>query len=160
MKDLRSRIVSLLQIDNRNYTSPIDFVERLSYFFYSDARGNYRKSPHDKILLRNLSRIKQQFVSIPAERWDAPSINEELDKLLTDLSDQKALDTGHHADQIRQIKADVQKYLRWALSRGRPGPMLASTMSILGRDITLQRLDEAAAAFGRSVLDDGALAQP
>ena len=61
----------------------------------------------------------------------------------------KPLITGRDSSvvpQWKEINKAVNRYLRWAVAGGSPGPGIAETMVLLGRDVTLQRLREAAAS--------------
>ena len=54
--------------------------------------------------------------------------------------------------QKKEVNKAVNQYLRWAVAGGSSGPGIAETMVLLGRAVTLQRLEDAASQG--SVQDD------
>lgn len=56
-------------------------------------------------------------------------------------------------DLAKASRASVQHFLRWALTGGRPGPTLVLTMSILGRDVSLKRIEDAATALKKMTFE-------
>lgn len=46
--------------------------------------------------------------------------------------------------QKKEVNRAVNQYLRWAIAGGSSGPGIAETLVLLGRDVTLQRLKDAA----------------
>lgn len=50
----------------------------------------------------------------------------------------------------KEVNKAVNQYLRWAVAGGNSGPDIAETMLLLGRDVTLQRLEDAASQAGVS----------
>lgn len=63
------------------------------------------------------------------------------------LSTKRGQDSDQSVDLAKASRASVQHFLRWALTGGRPGPTLMLTMTILGRDVSLKRIEDAAAAL-------------
>lgn len=49
-----------------------------------------------------------------------------------------------NVSQKKDANRAVNQYLRWAVAGGGSGPGIAETMVLLGRDVTLQRLEHAA----------------
>ena len=54
---------------------------------------------------------------------------------------------GSQSDRGNSTLSSLQHFLRWALSGGRPGPRLISTMAILGREVSLRRIEDAATSL-------------
>lgn len=65
--------------------------------------------------------------------------------LTRDISSLKfpAADWDGDLAELKKVGKAVNLYLRWALTGGRSGPGTPVTMELLGRDVTLQRLEEA-----------------
>lgn len=60
---------------------------------------------------------------------------------------------NQRVDLAKASRSSVQHFLRWALTGGRPGPTLMLTMSILGRDVSLKRIEDAATALEKMTFE-------
>ena len=56
-------------------------------------------------------------------------------------------------DLAKTSRNALQNFMRWALVGGRPGPTIVVTMVLLGRDISLRRIEDAAALLGSELFD-------
>jgi len=96
--------------------------------------------------------MKEHFIDVPLEEWDETHLKEAFEKLAEHLSAKRdrdyQLDTrfNRDTDPAKAFRVSFQHFLRWALM-GRPGPALMSTMALLGRDVSLHRIEEAVALF-------------
>lgn len=150
---LRDRIAALLNVDAMNYTTPSNFVERHSQFFFLERREEYQHRSNDVMLSENFSKIIDRFRKVLPEQWGEPSLREALENVVNTLSMKWGQDLNQIMDLEKATRASVQHFLRWALTGGRPGPTLMLTMSILGRDASLKRIEEAAAVLERKTFE-------
>ena len=133
--------------------TPREFVERNSYFFFFSSREEYTPGPSDGILTENTSAIIGHFRRILPEHWDEPNLREVFENMAATLSTRWAQDSNQTVDLAKAFRASVQHFLRWALTGGRPGPTLMLTMNILGRDVSLKRIEDAAVVLKKMTLE-------
>ena len=81
------------------------------------------------------------------EQWEESNLREAFEKLAQTISTKWCQDSEQTFDLAKASRASTQHFLRWALTGGRPGPSLVLTMSILGRDVCLKRIEDAAVAL-------------
>lgn len=98
-------------------------------------------------MTEKIGTIVDHFREISPEQWNEPSLREAFEKLADGLSAQWDNGSDQTIDLVKASRASVQQFLRWALTGGRPGPTLMLTMSILGRDVSLKRIEDAAAVL-------------
>ena len=104
----------------------------------------YKRRPSYDILTENTSTIIHHFREILPGQWDEASLREAFEKMAVVLSTKWTHGSNEKADLAKTSRASAQYFLRWALTGGRPGPSLMLTMSILGRDVSLRRIEDAA----------------
>lgn len=142
-----------MKIDAINYTTTADFVERNSHFFFLEPREKYKRGPSDRILIENIGTILNHFRQILPQQWDEPGLREAFENMADVLSTKWSQDSDRTIDLVKAYRNSVQHFLRWALTGGRPGPTLMLTMSILGRDVSLKRIEDAAAVLGKMIFE-------
>ena len=81
------------------------------------------------------------------EQWNEPNLKETLETIALILSKKWGHVSNERIDLAKASRASVQHFLRWALTGGRPGPNLMLTMDILGRDVSLKRIEDAVMAL-------------
>lgn len=108
---------------------------------------NYQLEPNDSILTGKTGIVIDHFRDILLEQWDESSLREAFEKMTDSLSAQWEDRSDQSVEPTKASRASVQHFLRWALTGGRPGPSLMLTMSILGRDVSLKRIEDAAAVL-------------
>ena len=96
------------------------------------------------MLTENTGTIIHHFREILPEQWDQTSVREAFEKMDVALSTKWTHGSNEQVDLAKNSRASAQHFLRWALTGGRPGPSLMLTMSILGRDVSLRRIEDAA----------------
>ncbi len=128
-------------------------MERNSQFFFLEARENYKHGPSDGMLIETTGTIIDPFREISPEKWDELSLKEAFEKMASTLSTRWAQDSNQIVDLAKASRASVQHFLRWALTGGRPGPTLTLTMSILGRDESLKRIEDAATVLEKMTFE-------
>ena len=151
--ELKNRIAALLKADAINYTTPPEFVERNSDFFFLKPRESYTRGPSDGILTENTATIIDHFRKILPEQWEEPSLREAFERMADNLSKKWEQGYNQSVDLAKASRASVQHFLRWALTGGRPGPTLMLTMSILGRDVSLKRIEDAATVLEKMTFE-------
>ena len=104
----------------------------------------YTRRPSHDLLTENTGTIIHPFREILPEQWNEASVREAFEKMAAVLSKKWTRGSNEKDDLAKTSRASAQNFLRWALTGGRPGPSLTLTMSILGRDVSLKRIEDAA----------------
>ena len=105
------------------------------------------------MLTENTGIMLDHFREILPAHWDEPSLREAFEKMADTLSTKWAQRFNQSVDLTKASRASVQYFLRWALTGGRPGPTLMLTMSILGRDVSLKRIEDAATVLEKMTFE-------
>ncbi|KAI9930394.1 hypothetical protein ASPWEDRAFT_26922 [Aspergillus wentii DTO 134E9] len=165
-RSLTDYIAPLFRADAKSYTNAQEFVQRNSTFFTttldrspytpvaSSSTNNNKKdkpaSPANDlpIPITALHTAAATLCLVPKAHWTidthrfnissydgSGSFIEDGAETLPDESTRVAHD--------KRFKKELYHYLRWALSGGAPGPGIPETLEILGRDLSVQRLQEA-----------------
>lgn len=149
-RTLSEYITPLLRADAKSYTTAQEFVERNLTFFttkldrvpYIPASTTSDSTPSVPMLALHtaaaaLTLVPPSHWDIETHRFNISSYDGSESVVLPEGSDSstKALD--------KTFKKELYHYLRWALSASAPGPGIPETMTILGRDETLRRLQDA-----------------
>ena len=150
----------LLQLEAKKYAFPRDFLNHISYFFFSETRKKDYQRPFNSLVLDHLREINDCFNNIPPEQWSISSLNQVIEALNEILSNCREADSAESNDMGKAIKSQLQAFLRWSVSYGHPGPTIAQTMEILGRDVTIGRLRDAIVSLKNPIQESGALAPP
>lgn len=93
--------------------------------------------------------VRNHFRGVSSEKWSEANLKDAFSQMASTLKakwDHDG-DLAHDLDPapVKTRMTMVQHFLRWALFGGRPGPALMATMDLLGRDVSLQRIEDAAA---------------
>ncbi|KAL4923486.1 glutamate--tRNA ligase MSE1 [Aspergillus undulatus] len=162
-------IAHLLKADSSAYTTAFEFFTRnLSFFTPRLDRPKYKpastptstSSPRPmRIPISCLHTAAAAITLVPGEHWDAEILKANIASYDGASAIEAPLEgrNMHPPDGAetetdpararraadKEFKKQLYHYLRWALSAGAPGPSIPETMGILGRDVTLLRLDEA-----------------
>ena len=145
--ELSQRAAALLLVDAANYITSQGFFERNAHFFCCKTGRSYAHRPDDYLLKRGICLIEGQFQQIPVEMWNEDSVKRAFDCVIDEMSKVWEVDRDRDPSGTRECRTAVQHFLRWALTGGSPGPALIFSMSLLGRDVSLARIEDAAAAF-------------
>ena len=156
-RNLSAYIASVFRADAKSFTSEAQFLERNSFFFRPLVKSSYHPSmtvngstQNPPVATDVLVREARKFQDILAEAWRPETIKQTISDALANLTDVGGtVEPNETAENglLKQQKArhkEFHGYLRWALASGKQGPGMADTMEILGRDVTLHRLSEAA----------------
>ncbi|KAL8837512.1 MAG: hypothetical protein Q9170_002505 [Blastenia crenularia] len=141
---LKDRIAEVLRHTAKNYTTIEDFFNKYDYFFYETSLPNQddlspMNATYEKFSSQ-LYTVNAKFRSVSPEKWCEDLLRETI----TVIADNLCSELNQPFKETYKI---VQFYLRWAISKGRSGPSMPTTMALLGRDTSLQRFDELAAAL-------------
>lgn len=98
-------------------------------------------------MTEHIATIIDHFREILPEQWNHSCLKEALENIANTLPMKQSHNSSQINDLAKASRASVQQFLRWALTGGRPGPTLILTMSILGRDASLTRIEDAAAVL-------------
>ena len=145
--ELEARVAAVLRVDAVNYTTPKHFLERNSYFFCDEPRKDWMPGPNDHQLKDAIGLLIGTFRAVTSEQWDETHLKHVFDRIAHDMSVQWDQEEGSRSDNGKSALSSLQHFLRWALSGGRPGPRLISTMAILGREVSLRRIEDAASSL-------------
>jgi len=145
--ETRERVAALIRVDAAQYTIAREFFERNSHFLCLMARGQYSPRGDDQLLRTNIGVIKDHFQDVSAEKWNEENLKLAFDGVIENIAKKWGPDQNQSLDGSRQCRNAVQHFLRWALTGGRPGPALIVTMTMLGRRVSLLRIEDAANAF-------------
>lgn len=149
-RDLSEYITPLLRADAKSYTTAQEFVERNSTFFstkldrapYTPASASSDATPSVPMLA--LHTAAAALTLVPPAHWGIETHRFNISSY--DGSESVVLPTdGDSSPKAKDkiFKKELYHYLRWALSASAPGPGIPETMTILGRDETLRRLQDA-----------------
>ena len=145
--ELKARVGAVLRVDAVNYTTPKQFFERNSYFFCDEPRNEWTTRSNDHQLKDAIGFLRSNFKAVTPEQWDEKYLKHVFDRIADEISVRWNQEEGSQSDRGKSALSSMQHFLRWALSGGRPGPRLISTMEILGREVSLQRIEDAASSL-------------
>lgn len=145
--ELEARVAAVLHADAVNYTTPKQFLARNSYFFCDEPRKAWMPGPNDHQLKDAIGLLSTTFRAVTSEQWDEKNLKQVFDRIANYMSVQWDQEEGARSDEGKSTLSSVQHFLRWTLSGGRPGPRLISTMAILGREVSLRRIEDAASSL-------------
>ena len=93
--------------------------------------------------------VHHHFDQIPLTKWTQSELRDESSNIIVDLTKLKypGLDLNQDPTRMKKLSGAVNHYIRWALTGGLPGPAIPFTMDLLGREVTMQRLEEAKVRF-------------
>ena len=156
---LRKRINALLRLDSRNYTTPRDFFDRHAPCLCEISRPPYVPSTDvagRSFTMSQFQTISDQIEQITAGDWSIAKLEETMGELALELGgvDRRNIGADDVREEAKAIGNAIGRYLRWALTGGQPGPGVRLVMIVLGRDVTLQRLQEANAEVKSSASID------
>ncbi|KAH8429548.1 glutamate--tRNA ligase MSE1 [Aspergillus melleus] len=161
-RPLSEYITPLLQADAKSYTNATEFVDRNATFFtttldrpaYTPTTNSNSQTTTNPIPISALHTAAAALSLVPPSHWTIEShrfnitsydgalpTDPESPPPSTEIPEEEHRKARIAADKA--FKKELYHYLRWALSASAPGPGIPETMTILGRDETLRRLQEA-----------------
>ena len=139
-RSLKEYVVSVIEADSGNYYTPSQFIERNENFFLTKLNPENEISfTQDQMSMLHRARIR--LSEVPEVEWKKDKIGAQIKETISDLAGEhtpiaKAVD--HPIENI--ISKKLRPCLRSAIMGTKPGPPMSSVMEILGRDMTLSRL--------------------
>lgn len=150
-RTLSEYIIPLLHADAKSYITAQGWVERNSTYFTRELdRPGYSPSPtpHTEeppvVPILALHTAAAALSLVPPAHWTVETHRHNFTSY--DGSNSVILPPGIDPSSVKTdkvFKKQLYHYLRWALSAGNAGPGIPETMTILGREETLRRLQEA-----------------
>ena len=139
-KDRKEFVAAILRADAKQFTTPESFFERSKCFFESPLKQGTRYEPAAGHLVVEV--ITKRLFAIPEERWNENCLREACDASVQTIVESDETSTSWGDEPEKAIRGSLNHYLRGAIMASRPGPPMATTMEILGRDETLRRLEQ------------------
>ncbi|KAL9073184.1 MAG: hypothetical protein Q9157_004826 [Trypethelium eluteriae] len=142
---LRQYVTAILRGGAKNYETPTDFVQRISYFF--GPRDIHEKVTDLDPEGQDCVLAATQLEEIPAERWLTGVLNDKIRLIIqllldTNTKDPDAIPSFEQEDERKEWKKKFNMLLRKLVTGGSPGPGISETMQLLGRDTVLSRISE------------------
>lgn len=176
-----SYVAELVRLDARNYTTASAFADRSKYFFQnpdeqtllgsqsSVCPPSLPKVVQSTLQTEALNRILSPLELIPPEAWTTETIRDNINNIIIQKTEQCLKTLPHKAPDPEEFKVTtrtawtrlIHRYIRWAIAAGMPGPDGVESMKLLGRDVTLARLANAAkiSTIEQAVLGEGQLVE-
>ncbi|OOQ84921.1 glutamyl-tRNA synthetase [Penicillium brasilianum] len=151
-RSLFEYIAPLLRTDAKTYTTAEEFTKRNSTFFTTQLdRPSYISAASSAstetptVPMQALHTAAAALTLVPPAHWTIETHRTNITSY--DGSDTVTISSGT-ADTVNPdkiFKKELYHYLRWALSASAPGPGIPEIMTILGREETLRRIQDAKA---------------
>jgi glutamyl-tRNA synthetase len=147
---LESYVAAILRADATHSSEPNAFLLRNLPFFEKDLVRDLPVNLEVKGLHQIVTKAIDKLSAIPQSDWSAPTLKAAIETLDLDKSQADSgrklyasgdLETDEKARKT--ANAQISRVLRWAIMAGKPGPPMVSTMGILGRECTIERLQQA-----------------
>lgn len=150
--ELKQRVKALICANASKYTTPQEFFDHHIHFFRPISPVPYdigTKHSRLDLVIEDVEAINRCIDQIPLIKWTQSELREKSTQVILNLLKAKYPDFDLQKDVtgMKKVSAGVNYYLRWAVTGGRPGPGITFTMELLGRDVTMQRLEEARDRF-------------
>lgn len=141
------------------FTTPGEFFNQHLYFFHPVVRDSYDFETDPSalsVISDQFDAVNDRIGQVSVDSWTESRLRDEVNKIISDIAAHKIDHPDQEADQLhlKRVGKGVNKYLRWAVTGGLSGPGMPITMELLGRDVTLERLEEAKAEL-RKVQEKG-----
>ncbi|KAJ5894600.1 hypothetical protein N7495_006291 [Penicillium taxi] len=141
-RTLAEYITPLLRADAKSYTTASDFTARNATFFTTELNRETYISTSAAVPIQALHTAAAALSLVPPSHWTEEMHRFNINSY--DGSDAVLLSESDAPVSANKLfKKELYHYLRWALSASAPGPGIPETMTILGRDETVRRLQDA-----------------
>lgn len=137
-RTLRNTIASMLKAESLRFISAQDFADRVGIFIAPHSRWPTLELD-SSLLLKDLRTAASSLCLTPDGLWTKEVHRANILNLRVD-GDEKF----EAAETRKQWKKQLYQYLRWALLGGAAGPSIPETLEILGRVVSVQRIQRAA----------------
>lgn len=166
-RTLPEYIAPLLRADAKSYTDAKSFVQRNSTFFTTHlSRPSYHpafspassSSAPTTVPMQLLHTAAAALTLVPSTHWTIETHRANINY----YDGGAAIETSSPPSSTEEeplspaagnklFKKELYHYLRWALSGSAPGPGIPETITILGREETVRRLQDAKAQTAKLV---------
>lgn len=141
----------MLRADAKQYTSPGDFARRNRYFFRPLKESDIRSILIEKYSdgddeLVAISSAARRLDEVPATEWTTSNLKAKVDKIVSDYFEFAAATRIPEVKGIKDLNMATKAFLGWlrtAIMGGLSGPSMVDTMTLLQRDVSLRRLQDA-----------------
>ena len=148
---LREYVAAVLRDSAKNYETPVDFVQHVSYFFGPRKLndGEIMNSDREgRMCIMAAMRLEE----VPANRWLCGVLSDKIRLIVQVLLDISTKDSVAHSSNEPEVERKEWRkrfnlHLRKLVTGGLPGPGLSETMHLLGRHTVLSRISEWADYF-------------
>lgn len=136
-RPLRDVLASILKVPSLPYRSAADFAAQSSIFFepVPPTPQTLEEAGIDPAHLHHLRVAASTLCLVPEAEWSEAVHHSQL-RMLERVPDETVQDTA-------KWKRELYHYLRWALLGGERGPGIATTLAILGRDASVEKIQAA-----------------
>lgn len=146
-KYIRSIFTANGDKDNKSYTTPAAFATAFAPFLapLPPLLTPY-VPPRPEVPLSALRTFASALCLVPESHWTAETHRANMAShagLLTPESASASDSNQQGSISKKAWNQAIHHYLRWALTGGLPGPSTSATMEVLGRDVSMQRIQEA-----------------
>lgn len=129
------------------FTTPGEFFKQHLYFFHPVVRDSYEFETDPSalsVISDQFDAVNDRISQVSVDNWTESRLRAEVNEIISDIASHKIGHPDQEADQLhlKRVRKGVNKYLRWAVTGGLSGPGMPITMELLGRDITMERLEE------------------
>jgi len=136
-------VTQLIRADGKNYSTTPAFVARNANFFQPPSKLPPYKPIDEKIPLSALRTAAAALTLVPASEWTTETHSANISAHIGLAPSDPSATDAQRKEALKQWRKELYHYMRWALLGGAPGPGIAETMTILGRDQAVRRIKEA-----------------
>lgn len=154
----------MLEHSAARYTTPGEFFNQHIYFFRPVVRTSYDLETNPSglsVISDQFDTVNDRISQVSAESWTESHLRTEINKIIWDIEAHKIDHHDQEADNLdlKRVGKGINIYLRWAITGGLSGPGMPITMELLGRDIVLERLEEAKAELKALMVQEKGLSE-
>lgn len=145
----KETVALLVRADGKNYSTPSSFLSRNVHFFLPLPTSLPSYIPLDpKIPLSTLRTAATALTFVPPEQWTSSAHAANISNISSfqppAFSTEPDPETSDQQKQEEKpFRKELYHYLRWALLGGANGPGIPDTMTVLGREESLKRIQSA-----------------
>lgn len=152
-RDMRSHVMGVLSVDDKNYDNPEAYLKRNEYFFTSDlpesssnttdgvSRDELQAAVTEMMSFDSLQAIKPPQ---SIEQFNYQSLKSDLTTAATAYAE--AIEeicrkrAPHSSEDLKEWRKGIHRHLREKLTFGMPGPGSSHVMAVLGYEESCRRI--------------------
>lgn len=142
---LEKYIEQLLKVDAKSYSTPGAFYKDNIHFFIEPSWQPYSNPDPQTASTAELGDAAQRLMDTAAEDWTATILGSRMKDIVAEEC--ARLGSTDKASNKAYNKL-FTGYMRWILLAGMRGPGIAASMELLGREVSLKRLEGARKLIG------------